>query len=400
MGVRMSKSAKPRVAIIGAGPGGLTAGALLQASDYHVDIYEQAPTIVRLGAGIHLGPNCIKVLNRIGIGQKMVEYAVRPTAWVSRMWDTGEILGSQPLKDFSEERYGAAYITIHRGDMHAMLVNTVTPGTIQFGKRLINLDQTATAVAMEFADGDTAHADIVIGADGVHSRVREWMLGAERPIYSGYIGHRVIFPSERLGPLQVDDLTKWWAPDRHLIVYYLTHRRDEVYLVTGVMEEWPGDLTWTQSSQDEVRAAFVGFHPTCQRLIDLATGEVTKWAFFERPPQPTWIKGRVVLLGDACHPMKPHMGQGAAMAIEDAAMLVRCLEHCHPGDFDQAFALYYVNRIDRVSEVQRVSRHNTWLRDPTDPTWVFGYDVFNEPLVTSSVAQANKQKVGTVSLTA
>ena len=394
----MNRSAKPRVAIIGAGPGGLTAGALLQRSGYQVDIYEQAPTIVRLGAGIHLGPNCIKVLNRIGVGHKMVEYAVRPTAWVSRMWDTGEILASQPLKDFSDAHYGASYITIHRGDMHGMLVTTVAPGTIRFGKRLIGLDQDATSVTMEFADGSTARADIVIGADGIHSYVREWMLGAERPIYSGYIGHRVIFPSDRLGDLKIDDLTKWWAPDRHLIVYFVTHRRDEVYLVTGVMEDWPGDVTWTASSQNELREAFVGFHPTCQRLIDVANGEVTKWAFFERPPQPSWVKGCVVLLGDACHPMKPHMGQGAAMAIEDAAMLVRCLEHCHPDDFEQAFALYHANRIERVTRVQTESRYNTWLRDPTDPTWIFGYDVLNEPLVTGSAAQDAKQKAGTLSL--
>jgi 6-hydroxynicotinate 3-monooxygenase len=393
----MNKSTKPRVAIIGAGPGGLTAGALLQASGYHVDIYEQTPSIVRLGAGIHLGPNCIKVLNRIGIGGQMVEHAVRPTAWVSRMWDTGEILASQPLKDVSEARYGASYITIHRGDMHGMLVTTVAPGTIHFNKQLVDLDPNAASVTMEFADGGTARADIVIGADGVHSRVREWMLGAEPPIYSGYIGHRVTFPSDRLGDLKIDDLTKWWAPDRHLIVYFLTHRRDEVYLVTGVMEEWPGDVTWTQSSQDELRQAFTGFHPTCQRLIDLATGEVTKWAFFERPPQPTWMNGRVVLLGDACHPMKPHMGQGAAMAIEDAAMLVRCLDHCHADDFERAFALYHANRVDRATEVQRVSRHNTWLRDPTDPTWVFGYDVFNEPLLIHSAAQNTEHKPGKLS---
>lgn len=384
----MTKSAKPRVGIIGAGLGGLTAGALLQTAGYHVAIYEQTSSIVRLGAGIHLGPNCIKVLNRTSIGRKLIDFAVQPTAWVSRMWDTSEILGSLPLRGFSEARYGAPYLTVHRGDMHGMLVAAVAPGTIQFGKRLVDLDPDVSSVTMKFEDGSSARADIVIGADGVHSRVREWMLGAERPIYSGYIGHRITFPADRLGDLKIDDLTKWWAPDRHLIVYFLTHRRDEVYLVTGAMEEWPGDITWTQSSQDELREVFKGFHPTCQRLIDLATGDVTKWAFFERPPQPTWMKGRVVLLGDACHPMKPHMGQGAAMAIEDAAMLVRCLEHCHPDDAEQAFSIYRASRIDRVTQVQEVSRHNTWLRDPTDPTWVFGYDVFTEPLVMPSAKKS------------
>lgn len=393
----MKTSAKPRVAIIGAGIGGLTAAALLQQSGYRVDIYEQAPTIVRLGAGIHLGPNCVRELHRIGIGQKLVDYAVRPTAWVSRMWDTGEILASLSLRDIAEQRYGAAYLTVHRGDMHTMLVTTVTPDAIHFCKRLIDLDPGASSVLMKFDDGSNATADIVIGADGVHSRVREWMLGAQPPIYSGYIGHRVIFPTSRLGDLQIDDLTKWWAPDRHLIVYFLTHRRDEVYLVTGAMEDWPGDVTWTQSSQDELRRAFEGFHPTCQRLIDLAEGEVTKWAFFERPPQPTWMDGRIVLLGDGCHPMKPHMGQGAAMAIEDAAMLVRCLDYCPPDDFERAFAIYRASRIDRVTHVQEVSRHNSWLRDPTDPTWVFGYDAFKEPLVIPPATAQLAERVGQAS---
>lgn len=282
---------------------------------------------------------------------------------------------------------------MHRGDMHSLLISAVASGTIHFDKRLVDLDPGASSVVMKFEDGSTASADIVIGADGVHSRVREWMLGAERPVYSGYIGHRATFPAERLRDLRIDDLTKWWAPDRHLIVYFLTNRRDEVYLVTGAMEDWPCDITWTYSSQDELREVFKGFHPTCQRLIDLATGEVTKWAFFERPPQQAWAKDRIVLLGDACHPMKPHMAQGAAMAIEDAAMLVRCLDHHHPDDFEQAFALYRANRFERVTEIQRVSRHNTWLRDPYDPTWVFGYDVFFEPLIMPSASQATERQI-------
>jgi 6-hydroxynicotinate 3-monooxygenase len=393
----MKTSTKPRIAIIGAGLGGLTAGALLQQSKYQVDIYEQAHTIVRLGAGIHLGPNCVRELYRIGIGQRLVDYAVRPTAWVSRMWDTGEILASLPLRDVSEKRYGAAYLTVHRGDMHAMLFTGVAPGSVHFGKRLIDLGPGASSVLMKFDDGSSASADIVIGADGVRSRVREWMLGAEPPIYSGYIGHRVIFPASRLGDLQIDDLTKWWAPDRHLLVYFLTDRRDEVYLVTGAMEDWPGDVTWTLSSQDELRRAFEGFDPACQRLIDLADGEVTKWAFFERPPQPTWMDGRIVLLGDACHPMKPHMAQGAAMAIEDAAILVRCLDYCHPDDFERAFAIYRSTRIDRVTRVQELSRHNTWLRDPTDPSWVFGYDALKEPLIVPPPAAYPAKQVGQAS---
>jgi 6-hydroxynicotinate 3-monooxygenase len=138
-----------------------------------------------------------------------------------------------------------------------------------------------------------------------------------------------------LSRLSFEDHAKWWAPDRHLIVYFLTNRRDELYLVTGALEKWERPISWTNSSQQELREPFSGFHSECQRLIDGVEGEVTKWAFFERPPIRPWHRGTVVVIGDACHPMKPHMAQGAAIAIEDAAMLLRCLEATGPNGADQ-----------------------------------------------------------------
>jgi 6-hydroxynicotinate 3-monooxygenase len=232
---------------------------------------------------------------------------------------------------------------------------------------------------LTFADGTKASADVVIGADGVFSKVREWMFGAEPPIYSGYIGHRASIPARNLGQLSFEDHAKWWAPDRHLIVYFLTNQRDELYLVTGALEKWDGPVSWANSNQQELRDAFVGFHDECQQLIDGVEGEVTKWAFFERPPMSSWHRGRIVMIGDACHPMKPHMAQGAAIAIEDAAMLLRCMEETG-NDPSVTFRLYEANRMPRANYVQDLSRHNTWLRDPCDPTWLYGYDVFSVPL--------------------
>jgi 6-hydroxynicotinate 3-monooxygenase len=375
----MTIARRPRIAVIGAGLGGAACAALFQKSGYQVDIYEQAEEFVRLGAGIHLGPNCVRVLNHIGLRERILDIAVRPVAWNSLMWDTNEYLFSLPLREVAEEKYGAAYVTMHRGDMHALLIDAVSPGTIHFGKKLIDLEQDAAGVRMTFADGTKESADVVIGADGVFSKVREWMFGAELPIYSGYIGHRASIPARNLGPLSFEDHAKWWAPDRHLIVYFLTKRRDELYLVTGALEKWDGPVSWANSSQQELRDAFVGFHDECQRLIDGVEGEVTKWAFFERPPMSPWHRGRVVMIGDACHPMKPHMAQGAAIAIEDAAMLLRCMEETGDDPL-AAFQLYEANRMPRANYVQDLSRHNTWLRDPCDPTWLYGYDVFSVPL--------------------
>ena len=377
----MSAARKPTIAIIGAGLGGATCAALFQQAGYVVDVYEQAPVFTRLGAGIHLGPNCVRVLNHIGLERPLLEIAVRPKAWNSLMWDTGKPLFSLPLKDVAEKLYGAAYVTMHRGDMHALLIEAVDAKSIHFGKRLTGLAQDARGVRMAFADGGTASADVVIGADGVFSYVREWMFGPQDPIYTGYIGHRASIPAKNLKPLSFEDHAKWWAPDRHLIVYFLTNKRDELYLVTGAYEKWDSPKSWTMSSKQELRDAFVGFHHECQDLIEGVEGEVTKWAFFERPPMAPWHRGRVVMIGDACHPMKPHMAQGAAIAIEDAAMLLRCMETCGAADIEDAFALYEANRMPRAGTVQELSRHNTWLRDPCDPGWLYGYNVFTEPLV-------------------
>jgi 6-hydroxynicotinate 3-monooxygenase len=169
-----------------------------------------------------------------------------------------------------------------------------------------------------------------------------------------------------------------------MMVYFDTSKLDEIYYVTGVPEpEWDLSKSWVPSSIEEMRAAFDGWHPGVQSLIE-GTVEVTKWPLLERDPLPLWSRGRLVLLGDACHPMKPHMAQGAAMAIEDAAMLTRCFTETGVEDFASAFALYEANRAERASKVQLVSHNNTWLRGNENPDWCFGYDVFNVPLLSAA----------------
>ncbi|MCF3934964.1 FAD-dependent monooxygenase [Acuticoccus sp. M5D2P5] len=378
---------KPKVAVIGAGLGGSVAAILLQKEGYSVDVYEQSPGFSRLGAGIHLGPNVVKVLDKAGVGERLIETGVQPEAWISRMWDTGEVLCDMAIRDVSVERWGAPYLTVHRGDFHKVLVDAVAPGSIQFSKRLVGLDTKGSDINLAFMDGTSATADIVIGADGLNSCVRDVLLGAEKPRYTGVVGHRSLYPRELLTNFDMQDFTKWWAPELHVIVYYITHNRDEVYIVTGAPHpEWTSEASFLPCSKDEFVGTFAGFEPNCRHILECAPADgITKWAFFERDPLPFWSEGSVVLLGDACHPMKPHMGQGAAMAIEDAAMLVRCLKETGD-DVTTAFKLYELNRHERTSRVQATSRYNTWLREETDPSWVFGYDVFGEPLRTTAAA--------------
>jgi 6-hydroxynicotinate 3-monooxygenase len=374
---------KQTIAIIGAGLGGAAAGALLQSAGFDVKIYEQAPSFTRLGAGIHMGPNVLKIFQRIGMDQKLIDISSTPSHWFSRNGLTGEYLSRIPL-----DGYGATYCTVHRGDLSALQMDAMAPGTVEFNKRLTRLEDNGSDVYLEFQDGTSTRAAIVIGADGINSRVRETLLGAERPNYSGWVGHRAMISAEKLKTfdLTFEDCVKWWGPDRHMMVYYTTSRRDEYYYVTGVPHAaWEFDGAFVQSSREEMFEAFAGYHPVVQALIE-ATDDVTKWPLFNRNPLPLWSQGRMVLLGDACHPMKPHMAQGAAMAIEDAAMLTRCLQETGPTAYSAAFALYEANRRERATRVQTVSNANTFLLAQEDPSWVYGYDVYAQPLQDKSVA--------------
>ncbi|WP_186118139.1 FAD-dependent monooxygenase [Burkholderia gladioli] len=371
---------QPRIAIVGAGLGGTAAAALLQRSGYDVRLYEQAPSFSRLGAGIHLGPNVMKIMRRIGCEDTLNAMGSHPDFWYSRDGITAEVMSQIPLGDFALKTYGASYLTVHRGDFHALMTQAVAPGTIAFGRKLTAIEDTGSEVRLTFDDGTVETADIAIGADGVNSRLREHLLGAEPPRYTGYVAHRAVFPASLLDNKPYDMCVKWWSGDRHMMVYYVTEKRDEYYYVTGVPQaEWPAGVSMVDSSREEMREAFDGFHPDIQHLIDVSPS-ITKWPLLERDPLPLWSRGRLVLLGDACHPMKPHMAQGAAMAIEDAAMLARCLDEVGIADYANAFALYEANRAARASKVQLVSHNNTWLRTNEDPAWVFAYDVFGVPL--------------------
>jgi 6-hydroxynicotinate 3-monooxygenase len=370
-----------QIAVIGAGLGGMTAAGLLQRFGFSVKVFEQAPAFSRIGAGIHLAPNVLLVMRRLGIEQKLCDIGMHPDAFVSRRWDTGEILFELPLDPTSQAHYGAAYINVHRGDLHAALESALLPGTITFGKKLCELDQRGPAVRLLFEDGDRTQADLVIGADGVHSKVREFLLGPEKPRFTGHIAHRAIFPAARLNGLPIRACTKWWGPGNHILVYYMTQAREEVYIVTSAPQAaWTSEAAFIPCDREELVGTFKGYHAELRQVVQAAP-EVTKWPIFDREPVEQWSGGRVVLLGDACHPMTPYMAAGAAMAIEDAAILARCIGDIGLDNAHESFAWYAANRKARVGRVQQISTANTWLRAPFDPGWLFSYDACAVPLV-------------------
>ncbi len=383
-------NSKPRIAIVGGGLGGLMAALLLERLGYSPTIYEQAPQLARIGAGINLYPNTTRILWWLGLEKKLRAVGLAPETWLSREWDTGRVYFSQPQLEW-EKAYGAPHMILHRGDLQAIMSENLHPNTIQFNKCLAGLDETDGLQRLTFQDGTTADADIVIGADGVNSVVRDILLGPEPPIYTGFVAYRAIFPTKLLGDRGLaSDGCKFWSDDRHwahedrhMIIYYLTSARDEVYIVTGSPDpNWTGGLLPVEVEMSEIKTCYEGFHDEVQRVID-ACPKATKWPLLTRNPLPLWSRGRVVLLGDACHPMKPHMGQGAGMAMEDAAVLARCIAAAG-GDYAGAFELYRASRIERVNRVQKLSNINIWLRYPSDPTWCWGYDALTAPLMSAS----------------
>lgn len=373
-------SRKPSIAIVGAGMGGLAVAATLRRAGFEPQVYEQAQRFGRIGAGIQMMPNSMKVLRGIGVEDRLRAAAFQPYSHLNRDGYTGELKRELPMPD---ALYGAPYLCMHRAELHDALASALPPEIIHLGKQLTGLDQKSGQVTLSFADGTKVTADAVIGADGVHSLVRDIVVGPDAPIHKGRIAYRAVFPASLmdrdLGPSRV----KWWGRDRHIVIYYTTKAKSEVYFVTSVPEsaEWMTKESWSAKGDvKELRAAYSEFHPDVRATLD-ACPDCHKWAILEREPLSRWSDGRVVLLGDSAHPMTPYMAQGAATSIEDAAILARCVADVNGEDIEGAFRRYEAHRKPRTSLIQAISSANTWMQGgDADTSWLYGYDAWNVSL--------------------
>jgi 6-hydroxynicotinate 3-monooxygenase len=380
---------KLSVAVVGAGMGGLTAAATLRRVGIDAQVYEQAPKFTRLGAGIQQSPNSIRVLQELGLDKRLRELAFQPPSMRYRDSVTGELLWERFLGEEFEQRYGAPHLLLHRGDLHMALATLVPDDVIHLGKKLVDFESGSAGVTLRFADGTSAQADAMVAADGVHSLVRDRMLGPEKPHFTGRVAYRTTFPARLLNGLEIDDATKWIAPDRHIVIYYINPRRDEVYFVTSTPEPDYDLESWsTKGDMAALRDLYRDFHPQVRGVLE-ACPEAHKWALVERDPLPRWTEGRVVLLGDACHPMTPYMAQGAATAIEDAAFLSRCLAEVDPDGIDEAFRSFEAARKPRTSRIQAVSRLNSVDKLKSELPKIYSYDAWTAPLAQPAPAASD-----------
>ena len=345
----------PKVAIVGGGLGGLAAAAFLHQAGVPAVVYEQARQLREVGAGIMVPPNGARMLRRLGVLGAFSERAVRlDTGWEFRRWQDGTVLSAVDLAANAARLYGDDMYTVHRADLLESVQRVVPPEAIRLGKRLDGYSAAADGVRLDFADGEHVEADVLIGADGIHSVIRAALTEPAPPVHSGMCAFRALVPAAAAPdlarrPAQV----VWLGPGRH-VVHYPVSAGAMINLVAiapagdYVTESWTATAT-----VEEFLAEYGGWDDRLLRLIKAASTP-GRWALLIRQPLPQWTWGRVTLLGDAAHPMLPFLGQGAAQAFEDAAVLADCLAG-HRGDPAPALRRYESARLARASQVQQGS---------------------------------------------
>jgi len=347
-----------RIAVVGAGLGGLTAAVALRRAGFDVQVYEQAPELTEVGGGINMGPNAARVLYRLGLGDGLDREAVRPTSTHQRRWQDGRTLQRAPLNPRCEELYGAPHLTVHRADLLTIIASGFPRERIQLGHRLVGFDDQGDRVAARFENGVEATADILVGADGINSMVRAALLGEEAPRFAGCVAYRGLVPAERIADLGLEiGSQSWVGPGGHLVHYFVSRGRLLNFVGWTEHDTWNREDWTDRATIARALAAFEGWHPQI-RCIIAAADTCFIWALFDREPLPRWSVGRVTLLGDACHPMYPFMGQGAAQAIEDGATLAACLAADGVADPAKTLQRYEELRRPRVTRLQEMSRAN------------------------------------------
>jgi len=352
--------AADKVIIVGGGIGGLSAALALLRRGLDVEVYEQSDQLKEVGAGIQLGANGTRVLYALGLEQALAEVRVLPVARELRHWSTGETWNWFELGETSTRRFGTPHLMLHRGDLQSALLNAVRslkPDAIALNKKCVGVGQTAETAEIRFEDGASAKAAFVIGADGIHSTVRAVLFGASKAEFTGCVAWRGLIPMEHLPEHLRRIVGTTWLGPRGFVLHYPV-RRGELMNVISIVErdDWQIESWVVEGTTRELANDFAGWHADVQSMID-AIDTPYKWALMVRGPMDEWSRGRITLLGDACHPTLPFLGQGAVMAIEDAYILAACLEK-YFADPSTALSRYEDIRRDRTANVVRKAQEN------------------------------------------
>jgi salicylate hydroxylase len=361
-----------RVLIAGGGIGGLSAALALIRKGCEVEVYEQACELKEVGAGLQLSPNGTRVLYALGVGEELRSLSCEAEGKEIRIWNTGERWKLFDLGAVAIERYGYPYLTVYRPDLLSVLERAVRrerPDAIRLNAKALGFSQDAATVTLQLAGGATAHGDVLVGADGVHSRIRQGLFGADQPKFTGVIAWRGVIPMEKLPRHMVRMVgTNWVGPGGHVVHYPLRGGAVMNFVYALERSDWQIESWSARGTREELADDVVGWHEDVQTLVRNIPAPF-KWALMVRPPMARWSVGRVTLLGDACHSMLPFLGQGANSAIEDGLILARALTEVE-GDMASHLARYENARRERTRRAVEGSAdnihrfHNKVLADP------------------------------------
>jgi salicylate hydroxylase len=382
---------KARILIAGGGIGGLTAAIALAQRGFEVHVYEQAPELREFGAGVSISPNGRRVLIELGLQSAFEQVASLSRSLRMRLFNSEN---SWPL--------GSSLWVVHRGDLHgalAMALEKTAPGAVHIGARCVGFEQDAREVVLLLDNGERVYGDALVGADGVHSRIRRELFGEGRATFTGFMAWRAVVPIERV-PLRLREqyFTAWIGPSSQIVTYPLRQGKLMNFAATVERDDWLIE-SWSQpGTMEECRHDFANWHEDVLAMIN-AIQIPYKWALIGRPPLQHCSVGRVALLGDAFHATLPILGQGANMAIEDGIVLSRCMEASN--GIDEALQRYEAARLDRTSRIvqsalERLVGTRDELRDPDSAhafmdrlaesasggayEWIHQYDAVTAPI--------------------
>lgn len=354
-----------RIAVVGAGLGGLCVALALRRQGFDVDVFEQAPELGEFGAGINVSPNAVRVFEALGLSQRLHDASYQPAGIAWRSSADGSLQKVLPL-DTARQRFGAPYYVIHRSDLHRLLAEAVPESSLHLNKRCTHVELRDCSVELSFADGTSHEADLVIGSDGIRSTVRKIVFGGEGPRYSGYMCWRSLVPAEALPRGHQDGyVTNWGGTGGFVVSYYVRQGKFVNIVAVRPKPNWTEESWSVPSSNEELVAAFPHVGPQVRELLRQAK-QCTKWGQFTGEHAPQWTRGRVTLLGDAAHAMLATFAQGAAMAFEDSYVLAKWLGE-HRDEPERALAGYEAVRKPRATRIQNLSRAEVAFKNISSP---------------------------------